>query len=158
MPTRNERLLLTMDTGFLLARASALVIQTSNARLAPFGLRVRQYSVLAVACDAAGVTQRELARIVGLDPSQIVAIVDELEENGLVERRANRRDRRTRLIAATAQGREVREQAAAAIDVALESFLAPLDENERAVLPDILRRALLADLGETADSEESSDA
>src|SRR5680860_1306079 len=94
---RMNELELMEDTGFLLSRSSGLAVRTTNAHLAPFGLRVRQFSVLSVACDRDGITQRELAEVLGLDPSQIVALVDELAAAGLVERRPGPRDRRARL-------------------------------------------------------------
>src|SRR3954453_7944151 len=86
---------LTDDVGFLLTRASGLVVRATNAALADVGLRVRQYSVLVLADDAAdGISQRDLAEALGLDPSQVVALVDELAGAGLVERRPSPTDRR----------------------------------------------------------------
>ena len=79
---------LTADMGFLMSRASGLFIRSSNAALAPTGLRVRPYSVLVLASDVPdGITQRDLADVLGLDPSQVVLLVDELAASGLVERR-----------------------------------------------------------------------
>ncbi|GAA4316157.1 hypothetical protein GCM10023162_22650 [Klenkia terrae] len=101
---------LTDDLGFLLSRASGAVVRATNAALTSHGLRVRQYSVLVLACDAAdGVTQRELADVLGLDPSQVVLLVDELAGAGLVERRPSEADRRTRLVVATDAGRRKSE-------------------------------------------------
>jgi DNA-binding MarR family transcriptional regulator len=70
-------------------------------------LRVRSYSVLAIVADGARPTQRELADFLRLDPSQIVAIVDDLEGRHLVERRQGVADRRARIIVATAEGERV---------------------------------------------------
>ena len=79
---------LTEDLGFLLARVSGDVVRATNAALAEEGLRVRQYAVLLLACDSRrGASQRAMARILGLDPSQVVTLVDELAQAGLVERR-----------------------------------------------------------------------
>ena len=56
------------DLGFLLSRASGQIVRATNAALAEHGLRVRQYSVLALACESAdGLSQRELATVLGLD-------------------------------------------------------------------------------------------
>ena len=131
------------DTGFLLSRSSGLAVRTTNAHLTRFGLRVRQFSVLSVACDRDGITQRELAEVLGLDPSQIVALVDELAAAGLVERRPDPRDRRTRLVSATRRGRSVRRRASAAADDGREQYLAPLTPEDRAVLHDLLRRLVV---------------
>src|SRR4051794_41883730 len=100
---------LTDDVGFLLTRASGLVLRATNAALADVGLRVRQYSVLALAADAAdGISQRDLAEALGLDPSQVVALVDELAAAELVERRPSPTDRRGQLGGAPPAGGRAR--------------------------------------------------
>jgi len=99
------------DLGFLLTRASVVLVKATNEALAPLGLKVRGYSVLALVCDERdGVTQRRLADDVGLDPSQIVALVDDLEGRGLVVRTPDPNDRRNKLIVATDDGRDLCEQ------------------------------------------------
>jgi DNA-binding MarR family transcriptional regulator len=143
---------LNADLGFLLSRASGLVVRASNAALAAEGLRVRQYSVLVLACDEAdGMSQRELASVLGLDPSQVVAIVDELADSGLVERRPDPADRRTRLVVATPTGRRRRASAAARVSAAAVGPLGALTEEEHGTLRDLLGR-VVADAGNTADA------
>lgn len=143
---------LSADLGFLLSRASGLVVRASNAALAGEGLRVRQYSVLVLACDAAeGMSQRELASVLGLDPSQVVALVDELAEAGLVERRPDPADRRTRLVVASGAGRRRREAAAARVAEAALGPLGTLTAEERAMLGELLAR-VVADAGAIADA------
>jgi len=132
---------LTDDLGFLLSRASGAVVRATNTALAGHGLRVRQYSVLVLACDAAeGVTQRELADVLGLDPSQVVLLVDELAGRELVERRPSEADRRTRLVLATAAGRALREAAERDATAAVEAPLGLLADAERDRLRDVLTR------------------
>ncbi|WP_280434863.1 MarR family winged helix-turn-helix transcriptional regulator [Nocardia carnea] len=105
------------DLGFLLTRAGGLVVGSVNKALAPLGLKVRPYSVLVLACEnAAGVNQRAVAATLGLDPSQVVALVDDLERRGLVERIADHADRRNKLIVATAAGRAVLGEARGLVD------------------------------------------
>lgn len=103
---------LAHDLGFLLTRASNIVVRSVNESLAPLGLRVRLYTVLSLACDEpAGIPQRQVASDMGLDPSQIVALIDELEARDLVTRTPDPSDRRNKLIVATAAGRELCEDA-----------------------------------------------
>ncbi|WP_206340125.1 MarR family winged helix-turn-helix transcriptional regulator [Blastococcus litoris] len=129
------------DLGFLLSRASGQVVRVTNAALADHGLRVRQYSVLALACETEdGISQREVAAVLGLDPSQVVLLVDELAAAGLVERQAPEGDRRTRLVVATARGRGVREAARQDADAAVEGPLGLIGEAERERLRDVLTR------------------
>ena len=133
------------DLGFLLSRASGQVVRATNAALAEHGLRVRPYSVLALACEAAtGLSQRELATALSLDPSQVVLLVDDLVNAGLVERQAAQGDRRTRLVVPTPEGRRVREAAGRAADAAVEAPLALLGESERHRLRDMLTRICTA--------------
>jgi DNA-binding MarR family transcriptional regulator len=132
---------LTDDLGFLLSRASGAVVRATNTALAGHGLRVRQYSVLVLACDAAeGITQRELADVLGLDPSQVVLLVDELAGRGLVERRPSEADRRTRLVLATDAGRALRDVAERDATAAVEAPLGLLADAERDRLRDVLTR------------------
>ena len=134
---------LTDGVGFLLARASGLLARAGNAALVPFGLRVRSYSVLLLACEAAeGISQRDLAAVLGLDPSQVVLLVDDLAGAGLVERRPSPSDRRTKLIAATAVGRALRTEAVAAVAAAEEEQLGALPAAERRRLHDLLLRVV----------------
>ena len=146
-----DRGALTDDVGFLLSRASGLVVRASNAALAGHGLRVRPYSVLLLACDAEeGMSQRELADVLGLDPSQVVLLVDELTGAGLVERRVSGTDRRTKLVTATAAGRAVREAAARDVDGALAAQLGDLSADERGQLQELLTRLVLGGRGALA--------
>ncbi len=132
---------LTEDVGFLLSRASGVLARASNAVLTSHGLRVRSYAVLVLVCEAAeGVTQRELADVLGLDPSQVVLLVDDLAAAGLVERRASTADRRTKLVLPTDRGRELRGEAAADVRVAHTRQLADLSPGELQLLRELLTR------------------
>ena len=53
-------------------------------------------------------SQRELARRLHYDPSNINALADSLEDRGLVERRPDASDRRFRLLALTPEGERLR--------------------------------------------------
>ncbi len=133
------------DIGFLLAYSSGRAVRVSNAHLSPLGIRVRHYAVLSAACDADGISQREIAGILSLDPSQIVALVDDLQAAGLAKRVPAPSDRRTRLVIATSRGLTVRERAKNAIEAAHQEFLAPLGKADRDALREILRRVVLED-------------
>jgi DNA-binding MarR family transcriptional regulator len=136
---------LTDDLGFLLSRVSGAVVRATNAALAEEGLRVRQYSVLTLACDTEeGMSQRGLAAVLGLDPSQVVALVDELVEAGLVERRPDPGDRRTRLVVATAAGHRTHARAATRAAAGVQEPLRPLSQEEQATLRALLSRVAAA--------------
>lgn len=103
------------NVSFLLARASVVAAQRDNRALAPLGLKVRSFSVLSLAVDEQPPTQREIAEFLRLDPSQVVALVDDLESRGLVARETDPRDRRAKVVAVTAAGRELYDRACGAV-------------------------------------------
>jgi DNA-binding MarR family transcriptional regulator len=128
------------DIGFLLARSAGVAIRTANERFGELGLRARSFSVLAYVVRMEGVSQRSLSDFLALDPSQTVALVDDLESQGLIERRQGIGDRRIRELSATRLGRERMKEAAAAAAAAHAQFLTDLEPDERRVLRQILRR------------------
>jgi len=130
---------LVEDVGFLLARTNALSLAAGNAALAAHGLKTRSYAVLALAADG-GRSQRELAEYLRLDPSQVVALVDDLQRRGLVTRTPDPADRRANIVVATDEGRELCGKAACTAREADERLLRALDESERAQLAALLRR------------------
>jgi DNA-binding MarR family transcriptional regulator len=134
---------LSGNIGFLLSRASGLVVRATNEALIGDGLRVRQYSALALVCDAPEeVSQRDLAEFLGLDPSQVVLLVDELAGAGLVERRPSATDRRTKLVVATPTGRRVCRRAARHAAEGVHQQLRALTDEEQATLRALLARVV----------------
>lgn len=131
---------LTSDTGFLLARANANSLASTHAALADLDLRVRSYSVLALAAAEERRSQRGIADLLRLDPSQVVALVDELQRRGLVAREPDPADRRAKVVVATDEGRRVHAEAAEAAREAERELLAPLDDAERLQLRGLLQR------------------
>jgi DNA-binding MarR family transcriptional regulator len=128
------------DLSFLLARSNALSLAAGNEALRPFGLRVRSYPVLALACDGLRPTQRELADFLRLDPSQVVSLIDELEGHGLVERQTDERDRRSKVLVPTAAGHRVFAEAREAVIAAEVAPFAALSPAERETLTGLLGR------------------
>lgn len=131
------------DIEFLTARARSLGSEIANRALEPLGLRVRSYSLLACAQAEYRPTQRRLADFLRLDPSQVVALVDGLEREGLVRRESDPDDRRSKVVIATRAGEELLVAAQAAIADAQEVTLGTLTAEERDVLRGLLRRVAL---------------
>lgn len=132
------------DLAFLLARANALSLAEANAAAALHGLKVRSYTVLAIAVSDTRPTQRELAEFLRLDPSQIVALVDELESRALVRREPDPNDRRANVVVATDEGRAVYTAAHATVTASERAIFGVLSEEERMTLMTMLRRLAAA--------------
>ena len=133
---------ITNDVGFLLAKLHAAGSVLNNQALAEFDLKERSYSVLILANSGLEPTQRELADFLSLDPSQIVALVDELEKRGLVVRAPGKQDRRAKTVTATPAGAKLHARASEAAARAETEALDGLEAAEVATLKALLRKAL----------------
>jgi len=133
---------ISQDLGFLLAKLHAVGSVLNNRALAEFDLKERSYSVLILANSGLEPTQRELADFLSLDPSQIVALVDELEKRGLVARAPGKLDRRAKTVTATAKGGKLLQRAGDAARRAEAEVLEGLPAEESAQLKALLRKAL----------------
>jgi DNA-binding MarR family transcriptional regulator len=106
------------------------------------GLTPASFGLLNVLGAREGAMQQELGRAMGIDPSTMVALIDDLERAGLAQRRPHPTDRRARVVAITPKGRRALERArglaAQVEDVVLRGLSAP----ERRELLGLLRRAL----------------
>lgn len=138
---RLKRTSLNEDLGFLLTRSRALWASRDNAAFAEFGLRGRTYSVLSLAASGENPTQRELADFLVLDASQLVAVIDELEKAGLVERQSSPTDRRTNIIVATEKGKKLHAQAREAEQQARLEQGPQLTDDELRQLRELLQKA-----------------
>jgi DNA-binding MarR family transcriptional regulator len=119
------------NPGFLAARYSFFAANIANRTLAEFGLRTRSYSLLELATVGDGMSQGEIGRILCLDKSHIVRLVDELVGQGLVGRYKDVRDGRVAIVRATPAGRELAERSAAALADAYLTMFAGLSESDR---------------------------
>lgn len=128
------------DIGFLLARCSAMGVRATNAALASVGLRARHYAVLQVAAVPGGSSQRQLGIDLGLDPSAVVSLVDDLQKAGLVARKPDPADRRARVISVTERGSAVLRKAAPMVAEAVGGVTGTLDAAEADVLRGLLQR------------------
>ena len=131
---------LVNEIEFLAARARSLGSARANKMLAALDLKVRSYSILALACSGKGPSQRELAEFLSLDPSQIVALVDSLETRRLLKRAPDPRDRRSKIISATAEGHRLYVRASAVVQQADDISLRALSAEDRKQLRTLLGR------------------
>lgn len=131
---------LAEEVTFLIARVTSVSNAKANAALADLGLKVRSYSVLNLAASDLQPTQRELAQMLSLDPSQIVSLVDDLEANGLILREQDPRDRRQKVISATPDGIKLLKEARKRTQQAQAESLAPLSPEEQVVFREMMVR------------------
>jgi DNA-binding MarR family transcriptional regulator len=112
------------------------------AALESVGLTPALFGLLNVLGGRQGAIQQELGAAMGIDPSTMVALIDELERAGLAQRRAHPTDRRAREVTITPKGRRVLKRARGMAAQVEDEVLRGLSAAERRELLTLLRRAL----------------
>ena len=131
---------LVESTVFLLKRLGDAVKERAMAEFVAAGCNPYQHVVLALLAEGARETQAAIAEAIGFDPSQLVGILDDLERDGLVERRRDTNDRRRHVVTLTPEGRSTLARRRAIVKRIEDDFLAPLDAESRARLQELLLR------------------
>lgn len=131
---------LAESAAFLVSKVGAHVARAYKERLTPVGLEPRHVALLRYVSAAEGRSQQALAELLEIAPSRIVALLDDLEQRGLVERRRNPSDRRAHALYLTVRGRALLEQALGISRVFESQLCANLDAAERDQLIALLRR------------------
>jgi MarR family transcriptional regulator, lower aerobic nicotinate degradation pathway regulator len=104
------------------------------------GLRTQHYHVLASLADSGEAAQATLADRIGLDRSDLVTVLDELQKLEYVVRRTDPADRRRNIVGITDRGQEVLGRMDQLIFAAEDQLLAPLTAAERETLAGLLVR------------------
>jgi DNA-binding MarR family transcriptional regulator len=108
------------------------------------GLTPALFGLLNVLGAREGAIQQEIGSAMGIDPSTMVSLIDELESAGLAKRRPHPADRRAREVAITPKGRRVLERARGLAMQVEDDVLRGLTAAERRQLLTLFRRALSA--------------
>jgi MarR family transcriptional regulator, transcriptional regulator for hemolysin len=140
----------TGNLAWLLYRAHWALASELTAALAPVGISPRGYHVLQAALSDEH-TQTELAEMIGLDKTTMVVAVDELERDGLAERRPSPHDRRARIIAVTAAGKRKLAEAQEVKERVQADILGELPAREQEALLGALDKLVQGRLGEQMD-------
>lgn len=109
-------------------------------RLEPLGFKPSHAGILRVIRQSDGLSQQALGERLGMFPSRLVGMIDELEKRGLVERRNSPADRRSYALHLTAAGRDALERIGKVSREHQEAVGAALSESERGQLAGFLRR------------------
>jgi DNA-binding MarR family transcriptional regulator len=127
---------------FLLARLGTVLRQECADRLAEAGLSQHQHGILCCLDEFGPACQRDIAARLGLDSGDMVAFLDALQQQGLVLRERDERDRRRQVVTITPNGRRLLRQAEKLIDEAGPGALATLSDAEQAELAGLAARVL----------------
>ena len=130
----------TVGPAFLLAQVGAHAAARFAERLGPLKLTPPHAGILRAIKQADGLSQQALGETLGMFPSRLVVVLDELEQRGLVERRDSPADRRSYALHLTEAGDEILEQIGRITRENQEGICTALDEAERVQLKDLLAR------------------
>ncbi len=126
--------------GYNARRAALAVIGVFLQRMAPFGLRPVDFSVLTLIAHNPGITSRQICAALDILPPNLVGMVKSLDKRGLIERRPHPTDRRAQGLHLSPAGRKL-QKSAQATATRLESDVASrLSADELDTLKSLLRK------------------
>lgn len=133
MPDNDERYL-----GFLISDSARLLRTVFDRRVRELGLTRSQWLVLRRLDRHPGAIQSELADMLEVERATAGRLIDRLEENGWVERRADPNDRRINRVYMTEKGNRVNSIIRPIAHSMVEEALAGLNDEEHELLADMM--------------------
>src|SRR6476646_804269 len=122
---------LLASSTFLLKRLGFAAKDRAMASYEETGLRPYHYAIMLVLDEGSAEPQGSIADALGYDRGQLVGLLDELQEAGLIVRRRDPADRRRHVVEMTAAGRKTLERLRKLSSRLEDEFLAALGPQER---------------------------
>ncbi len=135
-----DRGFLTGLMGYQLRRAQVRVFEHFGRALADLELTPGQLGLLVVLAQNEGASQTELARYAGVERATLGEAVEKLSKRGLIARRPSPRDRRSKVLYLTDEGRALLDRAIPLVEAHETEIAADLEPEERRQLIDLLER------------------
>ena len=125
---------------FLLAQVGGHAAAGFAERLQALGLIPADAGILRIVQGTEGISQQALGTELGIAPSRLVSLIDDLEARGVVERRDQPSDRRSYALYLTSKGREILKSIAQVARDHAQALCAALTDDEREELAALLKR------------------
>jgi DNA-binding MarR family transcriptional regulator len=125
--------------GYFIRRLQVWVFQDFIRTLAPIDIRPAQYSVLVVIAANPGLSQSDLAALLGIERARLVRLLDKLDKRGLTQRLASRADRRSHALRLTGDGARLLKRAKQLAATHEARLVARLGAEERKMLIEVMR-------------------
>lgn len=136
--------------GYLISDVSRLLRTVFDRRVRHLGLTRVQWLALTRLHRRPGASQSDVAEILEIEKATAGRLIDRLEANGWVERRADARDRRVNRVYLSRQAERVLQSLWPIAETTNNDAMRDLSDTERRVLTDLLRR-MKGQLQEMAD-------
>lgn len=129
--------------GYNARRTALAVIGLFLPRMAVYGLRVVDFSMLSLITHNPGITSRQLCTALNILPPNAVGMINALARRGLVERLPHPRDRRAVGLHLTAGGRQLMAEAERTASALEAEVASRLSKDELKTLIELLRKVYL---------------
>lgn len=126
--------------GYNLKRAYLVVQEDFRTALGEGGLSARVFAALTLTVENPNITQSALARMLGIERSGLVAIVDDLEARGYLKRTAVPGDRRVQALVPTETGKIANADMVRTVKAHEAALFADMTAREKQTLLDLLRK------------------
>jgi DNA-binding MarR family transcriptional regulator len=130
------------NLGYLVNRVARLMAQMFSRRLQRHGVALAQWAILLFLYAEDGQNQRELSRVVAIEPPTVARTIDRMVRDGLVRREPHPRDGRATRIRLTPRALALREQLVAESMAGNELAARVLSGEELEILKALLRRMI----------------
>jgi DNA-binding MarR family transcriptional regulator len=142
----------------LMIKLGRITMHRFSEALEPFGIRPRHVAALIELRDHGQLTQQSLCGYLHLDPTNLVAILNELEQKGYATRRRDPEDRRRHLVEVSKKGIAVIEKVSEVMNGVEDDLLDGLEPAERGQLEGLLTAIWEGSGGYEAWSQVAADA
>ncbi|MCB2019112.1 MAG: MarR family transcriptional regulator [Hydrogenophaga sp.] len=126
--------------GYNARRAALAVISVFLERMAPYGLRPVDFSVLTLIAHNPGITSRQICAALDILPPNLVGMIKSLDKRGLIERRPHPSDRRAQGLHLSPAGRKLQKSAQATATQLENDVASRLSSKELGSLKEMLHR------------------
>lgn len=127
---------------FVVAQLHRVGREDVEAVLTAEGLNLRTHWILCCLDEPGELSQKQVAEVLGVDRSDMVRLLDDLEERGFVARSKNAKDRRKHVLSLTAAGRQVRERSEELVEKSFDQLYGNLSTKERRSLQRLVLKTL----------------
>lgn len=145
-PKTKERVIdvgpLTNNLGYVVRRLQLEIFQHFNDFLSDIGIRTSQFSVLSIVAKNPGLSQREIAAVLGIKRPNFVTMFDSIEKRGLAVRKKSPTDGRSHALYLTSDGEALMEKVAVLVAEHENYWRQRIGKEDYSKLMRILRAAL----------------
>lgn len=140
VPLRSDEPAPRLPLGYTIAFVGQLTAAGFRDALAPQGVNPRQFAILSALSSTDGLTQSRLSETLGIPPSGVVSLLDELEAAGSVARKSAPLDRRVRHVHLTDHGRTLMVALVEVAEGFQRTLVASLTPDEQSMMRRLLDR------------------